>query len=201
MARRRPGARRRAARHLQARRRGPVRHPPRSAFAARRCRRSARSRTSPSCRAPRGAADGARDRRRSRRQEARAAGGGQPRHARRGARPVLGDAGAAQVPEVASAPRTMAVSEIVKRLAMAHPAVGFSLTTGERAGLRCRRSRCRPRRAAAAPRPHHGPRVPGRRAAGRRRARGRARDRALPACRRCTGPTPPSSSCSSTAAR
>lgn len=30
----------------------------------------------------------------------------------------------------------MAVSEVVKRLAMAHPAVGFSLTTGERAGLR-----------------------------------------------------------------
>jgi DNA mismatch repair protein MutL len=29
-----------------------------------------------------------------------------------------------------------AVSEIVKRLAMAHPAVGFTLTTGERAGLR-----------------------------------------------------------------
>lgn len=30
----------------------------------------------------------------------------------------------------------MATSEIVKRLAMAHPAVGFSLTTGERTGLR-----------------------------------------------------------------
>ena len=30
----------------------------------------------------------------------------------------------------------MAVSEVVKRLAMAHPAIGFSLTTGERAGLR-----------------------------------------------------------------
>ena len=30
----------------------------------------------------------------------------------------------------------MAVSETVKRLAMAHPDVGFSLTTGERAGLR-----------------------------------------------------------------
>ncbi len=30
----------------------------------------------------------------------------------------------------------MAVSEVVKRLAMAHPAVGFSLTTGERTGLR-----------------------------------------------------------------
>ena len=30
----------------------------------------------------------------------------------------------------------MAVSEVVKRLAMAHPRVGFSLTTGERAGLR-----------------------------------------------------------------
>ncbi len=29
-----------------------------------------------------------------------------------------------------------AVSEVVKRLAMAHPAVGFALTTGERAGLR-----------------------------------------------------------------
>ncbi|MGQ0671919.1 MAG: DNA mismatch repair endonuclease MutL [Hyphomicrobium sp.] len=31
---------------------------------------------------------------------------------------------------------TMAVSEVVKRLAMAHPPVGFSLTTGERTGLR-----------------------------------------------------------------
>mgnify|MGYP001343540532 CR=1 FL=1 len=30
----------------------------------------------------------------------------------------------------------MATSEIVRRLAMAHPAVGFSLTTGERTGLR-----------------------------------------------------------------
>ena len=30
----------------------------------------------------------------------------------------------------------MAVSEVVKRLAMAHPTVGFSLTTGERAGLK-----------------------------------------------------------------
>ncbi len=34
----------------------------------------------------------------------------------------------------------MAVSEVVKRLAMAHPDVGFSLTTGERAGLRLPRS-------------------------------------------------------------
>lgn len=31
---------------------------------------------------------------------------------------------------------TMAVSEVVKRLAMAHPTVGFTLTTGERTGLR-----------------------------------------------------------------
>jgi DNA mismatch repair protein MutL len=31
---------------------------------------------------------------------------------------------------------TMAVTEVVKRLAMAHPTVGFSLTTGERAGLK-----------------------------------------------------------------
>jgi DNA mismatch repair protein MutL len=30
----------------------------------------------------------------------------------------------------------LAISEIVKRLAMAHPAIGFSLTTGERVGLR-----------------------------------------------------------------
>jgi DNA mismatch repair protein MutL len=30
----------------------------------------------------------------------------------------------------------MAISEVVKRLAMAHPMVGFSLTTGERAGLK-----------------------------------------------------------------
>src|SRR5262245_30339994 len=31
---------------------------------------------------------------------------------------------------------TMATSEVVKRLAMAHPTVGFTLTTGERTGLR-----------------------------------------------------------------
>src|SRR5581483_4342739 len=31
---------------------------------------------------------------------------------------------------------TMAISEVVKRLAMAHPSVGFTLTTGERAGLK-----------------------------------------------------------------
>ncbi len=30
----------------------------------------------------------------------------------------------------------LAISEVVKRLAMAHPEIGFSLTTGERAGLR-----------------------------------------------------------------
>ena len=30
----------------------------------------------------------------------------------------------------------MAISEVVKRLAMAHPTVGFTLTTGERAGLK-----------------------------------------------------------------
>lgn len=36
----------------------------------------------------------------------------------------------------------MAVSETVKRLAMAHPDVGFSVTTGERAGLRL--PRCEP---------------------------------------------------------
>ena len=30
----------------------------------------------------------------------------------------------------------MAISEVVKRLAMAHPSVGFTLTTGERAGLK-----------------------------------------------------------------
>ena len=34
----------------------------------------------------------------------------------------------------------MAISEIVKRLAMAHPEIGFSLTTGERTGLRLPRA-------------------------------------------------------------
>ncbi len=34
----------------------------------------------------------------------------------------------------------LAVSETVKRLAMAHPAIGFTLTTGERAGLRLPRA-------------------------------------------------------------
>lgn len=38
----------------------------------------------------------------------------------------------------------MAVSEVVKRLAMAHPEVGFSLTTGERTGLRLARMEASP---------------------------------------------------------
>ncbi len=38
----------------------------------------------------------------------------------------------------------MATSEIVKRLAMAHPEVGFTLTTGERAGLRLPRCAATP---------------------------------------------------------
>ncbi len=50
-------------------------------------------------------------------------------------RSVFGDAGAAEILK-ASAPRTMAVSEMVKRLAMAHPGVGFALTTARRTGLR-----------------------------------------------------------------
>ena len=42
----------------------------------------------------------------------------------------------------------MAVAEVVKRLAMAHPHVGFSLTTGERTGLRCRATKPAARRPA-----------------------------------------------------
>ena len=66
-----------------------------------------------------------------------------------------------------------AVSEVVKRLAMAHPQVGFTLTTGERTGLRYPARGGGRRRPAAAPRAHHGPRVHGRRGAGVRRARRR----------------------------
>ncbi len=94
-----------------------------------------------------------------------------------------------------------AVTEVVKRLAMAHPEVGFTLTTGERTGLRF------PREAAGADgllqrlgrimgRDFMDDAVP---VSGERD--GRIGDWALPACRRCTAPTPPSSSCSSTAVR
>src|SRR5687767_14875082 len=38
----------------------------------------------------------------------------------------------------------LAVADVVKRLAMAHPAVGFSLTTGERTGLRFPRADASP---------------------------------------------------------
>ena len=95
----------------------------------------------------------------------------------------------------------MAITEVVKRLAMAHPTVGFTLTTGERAGLRL----------PAQPLGADGHlarlgRIMGREflddaLADRHRARGRARRPALPACRPCTGPTPASSTCSSTAGR
>ncbi len=57
----------------------------------------------------------------------------------------------------------LAVSETVKRLAMAHPEVGFSLTMGERTSLRLPATGALADGLLAAPRPHHGPRVHGRR--------------------------------------
>ncbi len=83
----------------------------------------------------------------------------------------------------------LAVSEVVKRLAMAHPHVGFTLTTGERTGLQLAARGGGRRRPAAAPRAHHGPRVHGRRGAGRPAHATACPSRALPDCRRCTGRT------------
>ena len=133
---RRPGAVGRAPRHLQARRRGlfaiaHARLPRRGAAVDRLGRqlddraRAARGAPTPSPIAvDRGAKRRARPGRR------------QPRHRGRGARPVLGDAGAAQVPEV-RARREPAVTEVVKRAGHGASAMSrFTLTTGERAGLR-----------------------------------------------------------------
>ncbi len=94
----------------------------------------------------------------------------------------------------------MAVTEILKRLAMAHSDVGFSLTTGERASLRF------PREASG----RDGLLARLGRIMGlsswpmRWRSEASVREfllRASPGCRRFIGPTPRSSTCSSTPAR
>ncbi len=95
----RPGGR--APLHLETARRRCVSTSNRSGFAARRCRRSARSAGCASCRGP-GAAGGRQrlgDRGRGRHQAGAGPGGAPAGHAGRGARPVFRDPGAAQIPE------------------------------------------------------------------------------------------------------
>ena len=79
------------------------------------------------------------------------AGRRQCRHVRRGARSVLQRAGAAEVPQVGAGREP---GRLRDRQAAGHgaPEVGFTLTTGERTGLRYPARGCRRRRAAAAPR-------------------------------------------------
>ena len=171
----RPRARRRAARHLQARATRTCSTSPRSASAARRCPRSASiARLSIS-----------RAHARRRRGAARSSSIAAPRRRVRPA--ALNPGTSVEVRELFSATparlkflkseraENLAISEVVKRLAMAHPHVGFTLTTGERAGLKLHGAAARAGRPPRPPRPHHGPRVPGRCAGRRRRARGRAR--------------------------
>ena len=131
----RPGAGRGAARHLQARRRGPLQHRhaglPRRGAALDRVHRQARP-------SSRGSA-----RRRAAHEIV------VDRGAKQAVRPAALNAGTCvEVRELFSATparlkflkseraENMGISEVVKRLAMAHPTVGFTLTTGERAGLK-----------------------------------------------------------------
>ena len=133
--RRRPRAGRRAARHLQARRRGPVQH--RHAGLSRRGAALDRLDRPPL------------DHSRARREAAAAHEIVVDRGAKRRVRPAALNPGTCvEVRELFSATparlkflkseraENMAISEVVKRLAMAHPTVGFTLTTGERAGLK-----------------------------------------------------------------
>ena len=53
------------------------------------------------------------------------------REHRRGSRSLFGDAGAPQVSEIRTL-RSMAVTDVVRRLAMAHPDIGFTLQTGDK---------------------------------------------------------------------
>ena len=98
-----PGAR--APRHLEARRRASCNGSPSWAFAARPCPRSARSAGCAIGQPARPARRGLGGRRGRRRDGRARAGGERAGDAGRGARPVLQDAGAAQIPALASAPR------------------------------------------------------------------------------------------------
>ena len=133
MTARRSRARGRAPRHLQARPTTICSTSARSASAARRCPRSARSRGSPSPRGTRGephawaiTVDGGA-------KSAVKPGRARRRHPRRGARPVLRHAGAAEVPQERPQPRARRSREVVRRLAMSRPDVAFTLAGEERA--------------------------------------------------------------------
>ncbi len=154
----RPGAGRGAARHLQARRRGPVQH--RHARLSRRGAAVDRlDRASGHRIAPRRGGVGQRDRGRPRREGAGAAGGAQPRHARGGARAVLGHPGAAQVPEERAGGEhghlgggeAARHGQPDRRLHAHHRRAHRPQAAGPAAGTGW---------ASGAARPHHGPRVP-----------------------------------------
>ena len=127
---------------------------------------------------------------------------GAARRAGGGARPLLRHARAAEVHEVASAPRPWPSPRSGRS---ARPwrtrRVAFTLDHDGRRTLRL------PAETAGAGRPprpalgDHGPRVLRQRAGHRPRARGRAAVRLSRACRPTTAATPPTSTCSSTAAR
>ena len=94
-----------------------------------------------------------------------------------------------------------AVAEVVKRLAMAHANVGFTLTTGERTGLRYAREAAGPEGLLKRLGQIMGREFMADALAIAGRERRAVASRASPGCRPCTGPTPASSTCSSTAAR
>ena len=94
-----------------------------------------------------------------------------------------------------------AVAEVVKRLAMAHANVGFTLTTGERTGLRYAREAAGPEGLLKRLGQIMGREFMADALAIAGRATESWRSRASPGCRPCIGPTPASSTCSSTAVR
>ena len=115
------------------------------------------------------------DRGRGRRQGRAGAGGASAGHAGRGARPVLRDAGAAQIPEDAAQPSATRRSTRCKRLAMAYPGDRLHRDRRRRSACccasppaSCRRPR---RRAPRAARGDPGPRLRRQFAGDRRRAR------------------------------
>ena len=180
---RRPRARGRAPRHLEAARRRSARDRARSAFAARRCRRSARSRGSPSRRGTRASRTPGRSRSRPATKSEVKPAALSARHARRGARSVLRDAGAAEVPQDRphrgrSDPRRGAPPrDEPARMSR------FTLAGEERAPVDLGRRAAGRGRAAGAARRCARRGFPRQRRGGARRARGRWRSRASRRCR------------------
>ena len=162
----RPGAGRRAARHLQARATRTCCTSPPSASAARRCPRSARWRgchhVARSARRRRRT-----DRGRRRRQAAGAAGGAQPPARRVEVRDLFFATPARLKFMKSERAESLAIAEEVKRQAMAHEAVGFTLDHGRRAGLQLAGAAAGARRPPGPARAHPRPRVPGQRAGDR----------------------------------